>query len=45
MDEEMNALNNNQTWELMDLPPGRKVVVNKWVYKVEKDNDWLLEML
>ena len=34
----MNALNKNQTWELVDFPPGRKFVGNKWVYKLKKNN-------
>ena len=27
----------------MDLLPRRKVVGNEWVYKVNNNNDWLLE--
>ena len=39
----MNALNKNQTWELVDFPPGRKFVGNKCVYRVKKNNGGLLE--
>ena len=30
---EMNALAKNGTWTLVDLPPGRKAVKSKWVFK------------
>ena len=33
MKEEYNSLQKNDTWELVDLPPGRKLVKCKWVYK------------
>ena len=33
MKEEFNSLQKNNTWELVDLPPGRKLVQCKWVYK------------
>ena len=32
MDEEMNYLQKNTTWELVSLPPGRKLVQCKWVF-------------
>ena len=32
MDEEMNSLQKNTTWELVPLPPGRKLVQCKWVF-------------
>ena len=31
-DEEMRSLEEQGTWELVDLPPGRKVVGVKWVF-------------
>ena len=33
MDEEMNSLQKNSTWELVSLPPGRKLVQCKWVFQ------------
>ena len=33
MDEEFNSLLKNATWELVSLPPGRKLVQCKWVYQ------------
>ena len=33
MKEEFSSLQKGNTWELVDLPPGRKLVQCKWVYK------------
>ena len=33
MDEEMNSLQKNTTWELVSLPTGRKLVQYKWVFQ------------
>ena len=33
--EEMKALNDNETWELVELPIGKKVVDNKWVFTIK----------
>ena len=33
MDEEMNSVQKNTTWELVSLPPGRKLVQCKWVFR------------
>ena len=35
MDEEMNSLQKNTTWELVSLPPGRKLVQCKWVFQTK----------
>jgi hypothetical protein len=37
MQQEMKSLLDNKTWILVDLPKGRKLVRNKWVYKVKSD--------
>jgi hypothetical protein len=37
MDEEIKAIEDNMTWELADLPPGRKAIGCKWVFKEKKD--------
>src|SRR5579863_5259083 len=34
---EINALSKNKTWELVDLPPDRKAVKSKWVFKLKAD--------
>ena len=33
MKEEFSSIQKNNTWELIDLPPGRKLVKCKWVFK------------
>ncbi|KAJ0536362.1 putative RNA-directed DNA polymerase [Helianthus annuus] len=35
MNLEMEALLRNQTWELVDLPKGRKPIGCKWVYRIK----------
>ena len=35
MDVEMEAINRNGTWELIELPKGGKKVGVKWVYKTK----------
>ena len=33
MQEEMESLQNNRTWELCELPKGRRALTAKWIYK------------
>ncbi|GKA70029.1 ribonuclease H-like domain-containing protein, partial [Tanacetum coccineum] len=33
--EEMDALLRNDTWEIIDLPGGRKAIGSKWIYKIK----------
>ncbi|KAH9770027.1 Integrase catalytic domain-containing protein [Citrus sinensis] len=35
MEDEMDSLNKNGTWELIQKPEGRKIVSCKWVYKIK----------
>ncbi|RDX74343.1 hypothetical protein CR513_45924, partial [Mucuna pruriens] len=35
MDNEINSIEKNQTWELMDLPTGAKTTGVKWIYKTK----------
>ena len=39
MKDEMKSLISNQTWELAELPMGKKALHNKWVYRVKEDHD------
>ncbi|KAH9682249.1 hypothetical protein KPL71_027276 [Citrus sinensis] len=39
MQEEIEALHKNKTWELVPLPHGRKAIGNKWVYKIKRDGN------
>lgn len=35
MEEEINSIEENHTWELVALPPGEKVIGVKWVFKTK----------
>jgi hypothetical protein len=37
MVEEIRAIEENGTWSLTDLPPDRKAIGLKWVFKVKRD--------
>ena len=39
MQEEIEALHKNKTWDLVPLPQGRKAISNKWVYKIKRDSN------
>ena len=39
MEEEISSMTKNHVWELVDLPPGRKTIGNKWVLKVKRKAD------
>lgn len=41
MNKELLAFESNHTWILMDLPPGKKPIGCKWVYKVKYHSDGL----
>ena len=42
-DSEYNLLIENKTWRLVELPPGRKVVGCKWVFKLKHSCDGTVE--
>jgi hypothetical protein len=35
MREEIDSVNRNKTWELVDLPQGHRAITLKWVYKLK----------
>ena len=37
MDEEMESLVRNQTWDLVDFPTGKRSLQNKWVYRLKEE--------
>ena len=37
MHDEMDSLEKNHTYELVELPKGKKALKNKWVFKLKKD--------
>jgi hypothetical protein len=39
MEEEMHALAENDTWDLVDAPKGVKLIGCKWVYKIKYNAD------
>ena len=39
MKDEMDSLLGNQTWELTKLLIGKKVLHNKWVYRIKNEHD------
>ena len=43
MKEEMDSLEKNETWNLVELPKDSKVVGCKWVFKLKKSVDGKIE--
>jgi hypothetical protein len=43
MEAELLALNENQTWSIVDLPKGKVPVDCKWVYKVKYNGNGSIE--
>lgn len=39
MEQELEAIEKNETWSLTELPPGKKAIDLKWVYKLKKDTE------
>jgi hypothetical protein len=44
MEEELGSIQENNTWELTDLPNNHKTIGLKWVYKIKKDAEGNLVM-
>ena len=43
MAEELQALEKNRTWDLVDLPLNKFVIGYKWVYKIKTRANGLIE--
>ena len=43
MDKEIQALEQNHTWDVTNLPPGKLPIGCKWVYKVKLNLDGSVE--
>ncbi|KAJ0826856.1 putative RNA-directed DNA polymerase [Helianthus annuus] len=43
MNEELEALHRNNTWDIVDLPPNRKPIGCKWVYKIKYKSNGEIE--
>ena len=43
MQKEMESLYDNDVWDLVELPPNRKTVGSKWVYKAKTGADGSIE--
>ncbi|RVW78618.1 Retrovirus-related Pol polyprotein from transposon RE1 [Vitis vinifera] len=43
MAKEIEALETNQTWKVVDLPPEKKAIGCKWIYKIKYNADGSIE--
>lgn len=39
MKDEMRSLDENRTWNLVELPQGRKAIKTKWIFKTKRDEN------
>ena len=39
MDDEMRSLEKNNTWVLIELPAGKRDMLNKWVFRIKTERD------
>lgn len=39
MEDEIKSIYKNDTWDIISLPPGRKTITTKWVYRVKTNAD------
>ncbi|CAI7866278.1 unnamed protein product [Closterium sp. NIES-53] len=37
MESELKSIEENSTWELLELPEGRKAITSKWLFKIKSD--------
>ena len=43
MEEELVALNTNDTWDLVPRPLGINIIGSKWIYRVKKNEDGMID--
>ncbi|CAI7805206.1 unnamed protein product [Closterium sp. NIES-54] len=43
MDSELKSIEENGTWELVELPEGRKAITSKWLFKIKSNADGKIE--
>ncbi|CAI7750127.1 unnamed protein product [Closterium sp. NIES-53] len=43
MESELKSIEENGTWELVELPEGRKAITSKWLFKIKSDADGKIE--
>lgn len=43
MNDELQALYDNFIWSIVTLPPGKKVVGSRWIYKIKYNADGSIE--
>lgn len=43
MGNEVEALEDNNTWEMVELPPGKKLIGSKWVFRIKYHADGTIE--
>ncbi|CAI7872071.1 unnamed protein product [Closterium sp. NIES-54] len=39
MESELKSIEENDTWELVELLEGRKAIMSKWLFKIKSDAD------
>eukprot|EP00252_Welwitschia_mirabilis_P018673 TRINITY_DN4156_c0_g1_i5.p1 TRINITY_DN4156_c0_g1~~TRINITY_DN4156_c0_g1_i5.p1 ORF type:complete len:1283 (+),score=262.04 TRINITY_DN4156_c0_g1_i5:125-3973(+) len=39
MNEEMESFERNHTWEVMPLPPGKRALKNRWIYRLKQETN------
>lgn len=43
IEKKINAIKQNDTWDVCELPKGKKMVSSKWVYKIKCKSDGSVE--
>ncbi|CAI7872846.1 unnamed protein product [Closterium sp. NIES-54] len=43
MESELKSIEENGTWELVELPEGRKAITSKWLFKIKSEADGKIE--